>query len=186
MTKPSIDKLATINTLFNERGVELVDLGRQSQFETIELMRSLPTYSSDESLSQYFELYKTIDFAKLSDALHLVTHYGAVSNDRLNDVSDEKEAAKLLMRKIQSDLYLSEHSLTSFNDRLDEGYPEPIGLKDRSKWYSVASKFLTNAFKTAKVKINRLSSKLYFTNFEGERVYIDKFSKRNSVGGNKD
>lgn len=181
MTKPSIDKFATINTLFNERGVELVDLGRQSQFETIELMRNLPTYSSDESLSQYFELYKTIDFAKLSDALHLVTHYGAVSNDRLNDVSDEKEAAKLLMRKIQSDLYLSEHSLTSFNDRLDEGYPEPIGLKDRSKWYSVASKFLTNAFKTAKVKINRLSSKLYFTNFEGERVYIDKFSKSSFV-----
>lgn len=181
MTKSSINKFATINTVYNERGVELVDLGRQSQFETIELMRSLPTYSSDESLSQYFELYKTIDFAKLSDALHLVTHYGAVSQDRLNNVSDEKEAGKLLMRKIQSDLYLSEHSLTSFDDRLDEGYPEPIGLKDRSKWYSVASKFLTNAFKTAKVQINRLSSKLYFTNSSGERVFIEGFSKSSFV-----
>lgn len=58
MTISSIRKFATINNVFNERGAELVELNRQPQFETIELMRSLPTYSSDESLSQYFELYK--------------------------------------------------------------------------------------------------------------------------------
>lgn len=181
MTTSSISKFATIDKVFNERGAELVEMNRQSQFETIELMRSLPTYSSDESLSQYFELYKTIDFAKLSDALHLVTHYGAVSQNRLNNVSDEKEAGRLMMRKLQSDEYLSAYSLTRFDDRLDEGYPEPIGLKDKSKWYSVASNFLTNAFKTAKVQINRLSSKLYFTNLGGERVYIEGFSKSSFV-----
>ena len=181
MTISSIRKFATINNVFNERGAELVELNRQPQFETIELMRSLPTYSSDESLSQYFELYKTIDFAKMADALHLVTHYGAVSQNRLNDVSDEKEAGKLLVRKIQSDAYLSAHSMTRFDDRLDEGYPEPIGLKDKAKWYTVASKFLTNALKAAKVQINRLSSKLYFTNLKGERVYIEGFSKSSFI-----
>jgi len=181
MTISSIRKFATINNVFNERGAELVELNRQPQFETIELMRSLPTYSSDESLSQYFELYKTIDFAKLSDALHLVTHYGVVSQNRLNNASSEKEIAKLLARKLQADEYLSAHSLTRFDDRLDEGYPEPISLKDKSKWYTVASKFLTNAFKAAKVQINRLSSKLYFTNSKGERVYIEGFSKSSFI-----
>ena len=181
MTTHSIDKPVTIDKLFNERGSELIEIGRDHQFETIELMRDLPTHSSNESLSQYFELYKTIDFARLADALHLITHYGAVSQDRLNDASDEKEAAKLMMRKIQSDAYLSAHSLDRFDDRLDEAYPEPIGLKDKSKWYSVASDFLTNAFKEVKVQINRLSSKLYFTNLEGERVYIERFSKSSFI-----
>lgn len=181
MTISGINNLVTINKVFNERGAELVEIDKNLQFETIELMRSLPTYSNDESLSQYFELYKTIDFAKLADALHLVTHYGAVSQNRLNNVSSEKEAGKLTMRKLQADEYLSAHSLTRFDDRLDEGYPEPIGLKDKSKWYSVASNFLTNAFKTAKVQINRLSGKLYFTNLEGERVYIEGFSKSSFV-----
>ena len=181
MTTSSIRKFATINNVFNERGAELVELNRQPQFETIELMRSLPTYSSDESLSQYFELYKTIDFAKMSDALHLVTHYGAVSQNRLNNASSEKEAGQLMMRKLKADEYLSAHSLTRFDDRLDEGYPEPISLKDKSKWYTVASKFLTNAFKAAKVQINRLSGKLYFTNLKGERVYIEGFSKSSFI-----
>ena len=181
MTISGINNLVTINKVFNERGAELVEIDKNLQFETIDLMRSLPTYSNDESLSQYFELYKTIDFAKLADALHLVTHYGAVSQNRLNNVSSEKDAGKLTMRKLQADEYLSAHSLTRFDDRLDEGYPEPIGLKDKSKWYSVASKFLTNAFKSANVQINRLSSKLYFTNLKGERVYIEGFSKSSFV-----
>lgn len=181
MNTSSIDKFAAINNLFNERGAELIELNRQHQFETIDLMRSLPTYSSDESLSQYFELYKTIDFAKLADALHLVTHYGVVSQNRLNNSLSEKEIAKLISRKLQADEYLSAHSLTRFDDRLDEGYPEPVSLKDKSKWYTVASRFLTNAFKTAKVQINRLSGKLYFTNLDGERVYIEGFSKSSFV-----
>ena len=103
MTISSINNLVTINKVFNERDAELVEIDKNLQFETIELMRSLPTYSNDESLSQYFELYKTIDFAKLADALHLVTHYGAVSQNRLNNVSSEKEAGKLTMRKLQAD-----------------------------------------------------------------------------------
>lgn len=153
----------------------------QAFFETISVISSLPTYSSDESLAQYFELCNVIDFTKIADALHLITHYGAVSAKRLDNASDEKEAGRLLMRKLQSDAYLSKHNLDYFDDRLDDAYPEPIGLKDKSKWYSVASRFLTNAFKTAKVQVNRLSSKLYFTNSEGERLYIDGFSKSSFV-----
>ena len=153
----------------------------QAFFETISVISSLPTYSSDESLAQSFELCNVIDFTKIADALHLITHYGAVSAKRLDNASDEKEAGRLLMRKLQSDAYLSKHDLDYFDDRLDDAYPEPIGLKDKSKWYSVASRFLTNAFKTAKVQVNRLSSKIYFTNSEGERSYIDGFSKSSFV-----
>ena len=85
-----------------------------------------------ESLAQYFELCNVIDFTKIADALHLITHYGAVSVKRLDNASDEKEAGRLLMRKLQSDAYLSKHNLDYFDDRLDDAYPEPIGLKDKS------------------------------------------------------
>lgn len=66
----------------------------QAFFETISVISSLPTYSSDESLAQYFELCNVIDFTKIADALHLITHYGAVSAKRLDNASDEKEAEK--------------------------------------------------------------------------------------------
>ena len=180
MEHSNYDRYLSTSKFFSAKG-DLILTISQSFFETIDVISSLPTYSSDESLSQYFELCNVIDFTKIADALHLITHFGAVSAKRLENASDEKEAGRLLMRKIQSDAYLSNHNLDYFDDRLDDAYPEPIGLKDKSKWYSVASKFLTNAFKTAKIQINRLSSKIYFTKESGERSYIDGFSKSSFV-----
>lgn len=174
MNNLDVSKFTPLKDIYNERGDDLTE--DMPLFETIGVLRNSPMYSNDEALSQYFELCQVIDFTKIADALHLITHYGVVSQSQLEFVSDEKEAGRLLMRKMQSDMYLSKHNLQSFDDDLDKLYPEPIGLKDKSKWYSVASKFLTNAFRSAKLQINKSSNKLYFTNRDDERVYIDAFS----------
>lgn len=174
MTESFDTRFVPLKDIYNERGEEMAM--NQPLFETIEVLRKTPMYSNNESLSQYYELCKVIDFTKMADALHLITHFGVVSQSALDVAIDEKEVAKLLTRKYQSDAYLNKHGLSRFDDSLDQAYPEPIGLRDKSKWYSVASRFLTNAFKSAKVKINKLSSKLYFVNDKGERSYIDSFS----------
>lgn len=163
-----------LKDIYTERGEDI--LKNQPLFETIEVLRKTPMYSDNESLSQYYELCEVIDFTRMADILHLITHYGVVSQSELESVSDQKEAGKLLIRKNQSDAYLSKYGLSSFNDGLDQAYPDPIGLRDKSKWYSVASSLLTNSFKSAKVRINKLSNKLYFVNVKGERDYIDSFS----------
>ena len=174
MKDPLESRYAPLKDIYNERGEDVIK--NEPLFETIEVLRKLPMYSNNESLSQYYELCRVIDFTKMADILHLITHFGVVSQSALDSAYDEKEAAKLLMRKTQSDAYLSKYQLIRFDDGLDEAYTEPIGLKDKSKWYSVASNLLTNAFKSAKVRINKLSNKLYFVDAEGERSYIDSFS----------
>ena len=174
MKDPLESRYAPLKDIYNERGEDVIK--NEPLFETIEVLRKLPMYSNNESLSQYYELCRVIDFTKMADILHLITHFGVVSQSALDSAYDEKEAAKLLMRKTQSDAYLSKYQLSRFDDGLDEAYTEPIGLKDKSKWYSVASNLLTNAFKSAKVRINKLSNKLYFVDAEGERSYIDSFS----------
>lgn len=175
MTKDTFkSKLVPLKDIYNERGEDMAK--NQPFFETIDALRHTPMYSDSEELSQYFELCKVIDFTKMADSLHLITHFGVVSQSALDSASDEKEAGRLLMRKHQSDMYLSKYGLSRFDDGLDRVFPEPIGLRDKSNWYSVASKFLTNAFRSAKVKINKLSNKFYFVNAKGERDYIDSFS----------
>lgn len=167
-------KYAPLKDIYIERGDEMIK--NPPFFETIEVLRKTPMYSNSEALSQYFDLCNVIDFTKIADALHLITHFGVVSQSALESVTDEKEIAKLIIRKNQSDAYLSKHGLSRFDDDLDKAYPDPIGLRDKSRWFSVASRFLTNAFKSAKLLINRSSCKLYFTNENNKRVYIEAFS----------
>lgn len=167
-------KYVPLKDIYNERGEDMAK--NQPLLDTIEALRNTPMYSDSEEFSQYYELCKVIDFTKMADALHLITHFGVVSQSAMDSATDEKEAGRLLMRKIQSDAYLCKYNLTHFDDGLDRVFPEPIGIRDKSKWYSVASKFLTNAFKSAKVRINKLSNKLYFVNAKDERSYIDSFS----------
>lgn len=167
-------KYVPLKDIYNERGEDMAK--NQPLLDTIEALRNTPMYSDSEEFSQYYELCKVIDFTKIADALHLITHFGVVSQSAMDSATDEKEAGRLLMRKIQSDAYLCKYNLTHFDDGLDRVFREPIGIRDKSKWYSVASKFLTNAFKSAKVRINKLSNKLYFVNAKDERSYIDSFS----------
>ena len=145
-------------------------------FEVLEVMRQTPMYSNSESFEKYYELARVINFTKIADMIHLITHFGAISEDMLESAQDEKLASSLLSRKIYSDLYKSQYSLASIDGALDQAYPDAIGLKDKSKWYSVASRFLTNAFKEVKLQIDKLSYKLYFIDKSGERTFIEDFT----------
>lgn len=145
-------------------------------FKTLEVLSRSAQYSASEAFHKYIGLCDVIDFTKIADMLYLITHYGAVSDLNLQEISDEKVASKMISRKIHSDRYLTEYQLSHFDFALDELYREPIGLKDKSRWYSIASSFLTNAFRAVKLQIDKLSDKLYFTNAKNERVFIEEFS----------
>ena len=145
-------------------------------FEVLEVMRQTPMYSNSESFDKYYELARVVNFTKIADMIHLITHYGAISERMLESVQDEKLASSLLSRKIYSDSYKSQYSLKAIDGALDKAYPDPIGLKDKSKWYSVASRFLTNAFKEIKLQIDKLSYKLYFIDKSGQRAFVEDFT----------
>ena len=145
-------------------------------FEVLEVMRQTPMYSNSESVDKYRELARVVNFTKIADMIHLITHYGVISERMLESVQDEKLASSLLSRKIYSDSYKSQYSLKAIDGALDKAYPDPIGLKDKSKWYSVASRFLTNAFKEVKLQIDKLSYKLYFIDASGQRTFVEDFT----------
>ena len=145
-------------------------------FEVLEVMRQTPMYSNSESVDKYRELARAVNFTKIADMIHLITHYGVISERMLESVQDEKLASSLLSRKIYSDSYKSQYSLKAIDGALDKAYPDPIGLKDKSKWYSVASRFLTNAFKEVKLQIDKLSYKLYFIDKSGQRTFVEDFT----------
>lgn len=145
-------------------------------FKTLEVLARSAQYSASEAFHKYIGLCDVIDFTKIADMLYLITHYGAVSDLNLQEISDEKVASTMISRKIHSDRYLTEYQLPHFDFALDELYREPIGLKDKSRWYSIASSFLTNAFRAVKLQIDKISDKLYFTNAKNERVFIEEFS----------
>lgn len=168
-------KISSLSDLFNESADELYEVNIH-MFEIIEILRRSPMYSNNESLSKYIDLCKVIDFTKIADMLHLITHYGAVTNDALEACTDSKSAASLLTRKSYTDLYLNQYNLQTIDCELDQTHPTPLTTKDRAKWYSVASNFLINALIGAKVQIDKISRKLYFTNHRGERVFIENFS----------
>lgn len=145
-------------------------------FEALEVMKQTPMYSNSESFDKYYELARVVNFTKIADMIHLITHYGAISDRMLESVQDEKLASSLSGRKIYSDNYKYQYSLKTIDGALDRAYPDPIGLKDKSKWYSVASRFLTNAFKEVKLQIDKLSYKLYFIDASGQRTFVEDFT----------
>lgn len=168
-------KILKLSDFFNVSAEELCEVNT-FMFEVIDILRRSPMYSNNESLSKYMDLCKVIDFTKIADMTHLVTFYGVVSDAALESCTDEKLVANLLKRKSYTDAYLSQYSLTSIDGALDELFAEPIGLKDKSKWYSVARQFVLNALRGAKVQIDKISGKLYFTNHLEERVFIEGFT----------
>lgn len=172
--------ILSLSDLFNNDAEELCEVSVY-MFEVIEILRNSPMYSNNESLSKYRDLCKVIDFTKIADMLHLITHYGAVSEKVLEECADAKEAGRLLTRKTYTDIYLNLYQLKSIDCELDKMYPDPITTKDRARWYSTASNFLINALKGAKVQIDKLSHKLYFTNHQDERVFIENFTAESFV-----
>ena len=170
-----VDSYLSLDKFFN---VCAEDMRKENfqMFEVLEVMRQTPMYSNSESFEKYHELARVVNFTKIADMIHLITHYGAISERMLESVQDEKLASSLLSRKIYSDSYKSQYSLKAIDGALDKAYPDPIGLKDKSKWYSVASRFLTNAFKEVKLQIDKLSYKLYFIDKSGQRTFVEDFT----------
>lgn len=171
----SKDSYLSLDKFFN---VCAEDMRKENfqMFEVLEVMKQTPMYSNSASFEKYHELARVINFTKIADMIHLITHYGAISERMLESVQDEKLASSLLSRKIYSDSYKSQYDLKTIDGALDKAYPDPIGLKDKSKWYSVASRFLTNAFKEVKLQIDKLSYKLYFIDASGQRTFVEDFT----------
>ena len=176
----SDSRISSLSDLFNTNAEELCEVSIY-MFEVIEILRNSPMYSNNESLSKYIDLCRVINFTKIADMLHLITHYGAVSDRALEECTDAKEAGRLMTRKSYTDIYLNLYQLDSIDCELDQMYPDPITTKDRAKWYSAASNLLINALMGAKVQIDKLSHKLYFTNHSGERVFIENFTAQSFV-----
>ena len=168
-------KISKLSDFFDSNADEICEVNNL-MFEVIDILRRSPMYSNNEALSKYMDLCKVIDFTKIADMTHLITHYGVVSNASLDECSDAKSAASLLTRKSYTDEYLSQYSLKSVDGALDKLFSEPIGLRDKSKWYSVAGKFILNALRGVKVQIDKISHKFYFTNNKNERVFIENFT----------
>lgn len=176
----SDSRISSLSDLFNTNAEELCEVSIY-MFEVIKILRNSPMYSNNESLSKYIDLCRVINFTKIADMLHLITHYGAVSDRALEECTDAKEAGRLMTRKSYTDIYLNLYQLDSIDCELDQMYPDPITTKDRAKWYSAASNLLINALMGAKVQIDKLSHKLYFTNHSGERVFIENFTAQSFV-----
>lgn len=170
-----VDSYLSLDKFFN---VCAEDMRKENfqMFEVLEVMKQTPMYSNSESFEKYHELARVVNFTKIADMIHLITHYGAISDRMLESVQDEKLASSLSGRKIYSDNYKYQYSLKTIDGALDRAYPDPIGLKDKSKWYSVASRFLTNAFKEVKLQIDKLSYKLYFIDKSGQRTFVEDFT----------
>lgn len=164
-----------LNEFVSRHSDKLIEIN-DKLFQVIEMMRHTSEYQFSEEFSQYFELCKVIDFTKIADTLYLITHYGVVSEKMIENAKSSNEAGDLLMRKLKSTDYLSAYDLKSFDERIDVLYPEPIGLRDRSKWYSIATGMLTGSFTRIKLQIDRHSSKLYFMNSDNERRFIENFT----------
>ena len=107
--------------------------------------------------------------------LHLITHYGIVSNERVEKASKSRNKKKFILlslRRSHTDEYLRQYNLQEIDCSLDETYPDPIGRRDRDAWYNVASEMLLNEFRRIDLKIDENLRTLYFTDEDGKRRCI--------------
>ena len=55
-------------------------------------------------------------------------------------------------------------------------FPNPIGLHDEHKWYTVASRMLLNEFRSIDLRVDENSNKLYFANDCNNHQFVIDFS----------
>lgn len=123
--------------------------------------------------------------------LHLITHYGAVSAEqienfeksievrctkRLDNNDYQKKRADLTIRRLHTEKYLRQYALQSIDCSLDKMFPKPIGLNDEHRWYTVAARMLLNVFTEIELEIDCRSDRLYFVDEDGHRQCINNFS----------
>lgn len=133
-----------------------------------------------------------INFTKIADMLHLITHYGAVSLEQIEnfnksievrctkylvkDNDNQKKYADLLVKKLYTDEYLKQYSLKEIDCSLNKMFPKPIGMHNEHRWYTVAARMLLDEFQRINLQINERSCQLYFTDDYSERQCINDFS----------
>lgn len=155
--------------------------------EKLLVLGESPLYSDSYAVDQYKDLLYEINFTKIADMLHLITHYGAVSNAWIEKVTKsleytytdvgakQKTSRDLAIRSLQTEKYLQQYNLRDVDRSLDKIFPNPIGYDER-RWYTVASEMLLNEFRRIDLKIDDRSDCLYFTNDYGERQFVSEFS----------
>lgn len=132
----------------------------------------------------YKPLFRVINFTKIADMLQLITDYGVVSNEQIAKSSKSKNKKKFILLSLRrqfTDQYLQRYDLQEIDYSLDKLYPDPIGHRNRERWYTIASNLLLDEFRRVELKINLDELRLYFTDNAGERRSIDHFSRRSFV-----
>lgn len=185
-------ELRSLNLIVQENSQEILD---DFLSKELEVLSESPLYSNSTAIDQYKDLLYMIDFTKIADMLHLITHYGAVSAEQMekfekssevkcikyfakysSENSSQKKLEDLAIRKLRTDKYLKYYGLQEIDCSLNEMFPNPIGLYDEHRWYTVASRMLLNEFKRVGLEINDRSDRLYFINDCRERQFVSEFS----------
>lgn len=169
-------ELRSLSQIVQENSQEILD---DFLSKELEVLSESPLYSNSTAIDQYKDLLYMIDFTKIADMLHLITHYGAVSEEQyrnfersievrctkcIKNNDNQKKAADLLVKRMYTEKYLKYYGLQEIDCSLNEMFPNPIGLHDEHRWYTVASRMLLNEFRSIDLKIDENSNKLHFTN----------------------
>lgn len=177
----------------NKQNQESRDFTRKDKFMLgkLAVLVKSPLYRDSLEVVRYQDLLNVIDFTKIADMLHLITHYGAVSAEqienfeksievrctkRLDNNDYQKKRADLTIRRLHTEKYLRQYALQSIDCSLDKMFPKPIGLNDENRWYTVAARMLLNVFTEIELEIDCRSDRLYFVDEDGHRQCINNFS----------
>lgn len=171
-------ELRTLDQIIQEKSQNNME---EDEFmsEKFEILSKSPLYKNSYAADHYRYLLKIIDFSKIADMLHLITHYGAVSAKHIEDAANGNDSDKviaLMARRPYTDKYLDQYHLKEIDGSLDKMFADPIGHRNNAKWYTVASRMLSNEFRRVQLQIDKLSDRLYFTDIRGERRFISNFS----------
>ena len=177
-------ELRSLNQIVQENSQKVFD---DFLSEELEVLGESPLYSDSYVVDQYKDLLYEINFTKIADMLHLITHYGVVSNAWIEKVTKsleytsadagakQKTSRDLAIRRLHAEKYLRQYHLREIDRSLGKMFPNPIGYDER-RWYTVASEMLLNEFRRIDLKIDDRPDCLYFTNDYGERQFVSEFS----------
>lgn len=168
-------ELRSLDLIIQENDQKIID---SFLSEKLVVLGESPLYSDSYAVDQYKDLLYEINFTKIADMLHLITHYGVVSNAQIEKAKRStlrKKIEELSIRRSYTEKYLQQYNLRDVGRSLDKIFPNPIGHDER-RWYTVASEMLLNEFRRIDLKIDDRSDCLYFTNDYGERQFVSEFS----------
>lgn len=181
-------ELRSLSQIVQENSQKILD---DFLSKELEVLSESPLYSNSKAIDQYKDLLYMIDFTKIADMLHLITHYGAVSAEQIENfkksievrctggvknTDNHKRLMRLYVSKEYTDKYLRRCALQEIDCSLNEMFPRPIGLRDEDRWYTVAARMLLDAFTEIRLEINHRANRMYFGDEDGVRRYINNFS----------